>query len=36
MLDTSRHYLPLYVIKQTIDGLMASKMNALHLHLTDS
>ena len=36
MLDCSRHFLPLDVIKLTIDGLMASKMNALHLHLTDS
>ncbi|KAL4486823.1 hypothetical protein ABPG72_006655 [Tetrahymena utriculariae] len=36
MIDTSRHFLSLEIIKQTIRGLSISKFNVLHLHLTDS
>jgi hexosaminidase len=35
MLDVSREYYPVDVIKQIIDGLRMSKINVLHLHLTD-
>ncbi|WP_422354426.1 beta-N-acetylhexosaminidase [Roseivirga pacifica] len=35
MVDVSRHFQPIEVIKRNIDGLAAVKMNVLHLHLTD-
>jgi hexosaminidase len=35
MLDVSREYYPVDTIKQIIDGLRMSKINVLHLHLTD-
>ncbi|PWJ43261.1 family 20 glycosylhydrolase [Sediminitomix flava] len=35
MIDVSRHFLPLEVIKRNIDGMAAVKLNVLHLHLTD-
>eukprot|EP00040_Diaphanoeca_grandis_P029151 m.169924 g.169924 ORF g.169924 m.169924 type:complete len:677 (-) comp31597_c0_seq1:8-2038(-) len=35
MIDSGRHYLPPPLIKKTIDAMAASKMNALHWHLTD-
>ena len=35
MMDVSRHFQPIEVIKRNIDGLAAVKMNVLHLHLTD-
>jgi hexosaminidase len=35
MIDTGRHYLPPTLIKKTIDAMAASKLNALHWHLTD-
>jgi len=35
MIDTGRHYLPPVVIKRAIDAMAASKLNALHWHLTD-
>lgn len=36
MLDTSRHFLPIPVIKRTIRAMSYNKMNVLHLHLTDT
>ena len=36
MLDTARHFLTLTEILKTINGMMYSKLNVLHLHLTDS
>ncbi len=35
MMDVSRHFQPVDVIKRNIDGLAAVKMNVLHLHLSD-
>lgn len=34
-LDISRNFYPVDVIKKIIDGLRMTKVNALHLHLTD-
>ncbi len=33
--DVSRHFMPVDVVKRTIDGLAAVKMNVLHWHLSD-
>ena len=35
MLDTSRHFMPVSVIRQVMDLMAALKMNALRLHLID-
>jgi hexosaminidase len=35
MIDVSRHFMPLEVIKRNIDGMAAVKLNTLHLHLSD-
>ena len=35
MIDSSRHFLPVSKIKHTIDGMLYSKMNVLHWHMTD-
>ncbi|TRX60754.1 family 20 glycosylhydrolase [Fulvivirga sp. M361] len=35
MIDVSRHFQPMEVIKRNIDGMAAVKMNVLHLHLVD-
>ena len=35
MLDVSRHFLPIHVVKRNIDGMASVKMNVLHLHLVD-
>ena len=35
MLDVSRHFLPLEVVKKNIDYLASYKMNVFHWHLTD-
>jgi len=36
MLDVSRHFIPLDAIKTTIRGMGASKLNTLHLHISDT
>ncbi|ROW16184.1 hypothetical protein VPNG_01886 [Cytospora leucostoma] len=36
LLDTARHWFPVADIKRTIDGLSYSKLNKLHVHVTDS
>lgn len=36
MLDTSRHYLSIDKIKQSVDAMVISKLNVLHLHLVDA
>ncbi|XP_065169045.1 chitooligosaccharidolytic beta-N-acetylglucosaminidase-like [Atheta coriaria] len=36
LLDTSRNYVSTDVIKQTIEGMAASKLNVFHWHITDS
>src|SRR5258708_19116167 len=35
MIDVSRHFIALEVIKRNIDGMAAVKLNTLHLHLSD-
>lgn len=36
LLDVSRHYFPVALIKRCIDAMEIAKFNVLHLHLTDS
>ncbi|EGX88104.1 beta-hexosaminidase beta chain [Cordyceps militaris CM01] len=36
LLDVSRHWFDVQDIKRTIDGLAMTKMNVLHLHVTDT
>ena len=35
MIDVSRHFVPLDIIKRNIEGMAAVKLNVLHLHLSD-
>ena len=35
MIDVSRHFIPLDVLKRNLDAMAAVKMNVLHLHLSD-
>jgi hexosaminidase len=35
LIDVSRHYQPVHVIKRNIDAMAAVKLNVLHWHLTD-
>jgi hexosaminidase len=35
MIDVSRHFIPLDVLKRNIEAMEAVKMNVLHFHLTD-
>jgi len=36
LLDTSRNFISVKTIERTLDGMAATKLNTLHLHLTDS
>jgi hexosaminidase len=35
MIDASRHFMPVDVVKRNIDGMEAVKLNVLHWHLSD-
>jgi hexosaminidase len=35
MIDSSRHFMPVGMIKRTLDGMAAVKLNVLHWHLVD-
>lgn len=35
MIDSSRHFMPLEVLKRNLDGMAAVKLNVLHWHLVD-
>ncbi len=35
MIDVSRHFIPLDVLKRNLDGMAALKMNVFHWHLSD-
>lgn len=36
MVDTARHFLPMKILKETIDAMMYNKLNVLHWHIVDS
>lgn len=35
LIDVSRHWMPVEVIKRNLDGMEAVKLNVLHLHISD-
>ncbi len=35
LIDVSRHFIPIDVLKRNVDGMAAVKMNVLHWHLSD-
>ena len=36
MIDVSRHFIPLGVLKRNLDGMAAAKLNVFHWHLSDN
>jgi len=36
MIDVSRHFMPMHVLKRNLDGMAAVKMNVFHWHLSDN
>jgi len=36
LIDVSRHFIPIEVLKRNLDGMAAMKMNVLHWHLSDN
>jgi hexosaminidase len=36
MIDVSRHFIPLEILKRNLDGMAAVKLNVLHWHLSDN
>ena len=36
ILDTSRNYFPMRILRKVVDGLSYNKMNVFHWHITDS
>ena len=36
MFDVARHFLPLSVLKQELEAMALTKMNVVHLHLSDN
>ena len=36
LIDVARHFMPVDVIKRNLDGMVAVKLNVLHLHLSDN
>jgi hexosaminidase len=36
LIDASRHWMPMDVVKRTLDGMSAVKMNVLHWHLSEN
>ena len=36
MIDSSRHFMPIEVIKRNLDGMAAVKLNVFHWHLSDN
>lgn len=36
MIDSSRHFMPMEVIKRNLDGMAALKLNVFHWHLSDN
>lgn len=36
MVDTARNFISVKALERTLDGMAATKLNTLHLHLTDS
>jgi len=35
MIDSSRHFYPINILQNVINGMMYSKLNILHFHLSD-
>jgi len=35
LIDVSRHFIPIEILKRNLDGMIAVKMNVLHWHLSD-